>query len=114
MKTRTPCTPDEKLAIQLLQRCRFPTVSWDKRFTKQLNIEGLTEKERPQVWRLVVKYRRQIHGDVVDGQSMRGAPWQNLLDYAQKHAAPDLRKIQAAANEQAKIDQMRANQKATL
>jgi hypothetical protein len=68
----------------------------------------LTEKERPQLWRLVVKYRRQIHGQIIDGQQLRGAPWINLLETAQKLAAPDLRKLQAAANEQARIDQMKA------
>ena len=104
MKTRTSYTPDEKLAVSALKKCRFPIGSWDKRFAKQLGDDGLTEKERPQLWRLFIRYRRQIS---TYDKSL-------LMKTAERLAAPDLRKAQAAANEQARIDQMRKQYETTI
>ena len=97
---RTPCTDDEKTAVEALARVSYPVASWDKRFSRQLSPAGLTEKERPQVWRLFVKYRRQIN-------CPRKA---ELLKVAETLAAPDFRKQQVAANEQARINAMRQQQ----
>lgn len=99
--TRTPCTDDEKTAVEALARVSYPAASWDKRFSRQLSSSGLTEKERPQVWRLFIKYRRQIN-------CPRKA---ELLKLAETLAAPDFRKQQAAANEQAKIEAIRQQKK---
>ena len=98
MKTmRTPTTDDERIAVEALARVSYPPASWDKRFSRQLSPEGLTDKERPQVWRLFIRYRRQI-------SHPRRA---ELLRKAESLAAPDFRKQQAAANEQARIDELR-------
>ncbi len=106
-QSRTPATPDEATAVAALRGVRLPPYSWDKRFVRQLSSEGLTDRERPQVWRLFVRYRRQIQGQVICGRSLRGAVWLNLLDYAQKNAAPDFRKQQAALRDQARIDDLK-------
>lgn len=107
MTQRTPTTPEEKTAVLALQVVRMMPASWEKRFRSQLNPEQLSEKERPQVWRLFKKYRRQIHGREVNGQTLLGAPWQNLLDMADRLSAPDYRKMNAAQIEQSRIDQLR-------
>lgn len=99
MKERRPRTPEEIKAIELMARVSYPCASWDKRFMRHLSeIDGITEKEAPQLWRLFVKYRRQIN------LSDRG----DLLTYANIQAAPDLRKIEAARKEQARIDELKA------
>ena len=97
MTTRTPTTEDERIAVEALARVSYPPASWDKRFSRQLSPDGLTAKERPQVWRLFIRYRRQI-------SHPRRA---ELLRKAESLAAPDFRKQQAAANERAKIEAMR-------
>jgi hypothetical protein len=112
MTTRTPATPEETLAVKCLQRCRLPAASWDKRFLRQVPEMELSEKERPQVWRLFYKYRRQIQPMMIvshkrDERTAQIARFQTLLHHAAMHAAPDLRKQQQAANEQARIDQMK-------
>lgn len=78
---RTPCTPDELIAVTALKHCGFAPASWDKRFVRQLSELGLTDKERPQVWRLFIRYRRQIC-------HVRKA---ELLALAGTLAAPDFR-----------------------
>jgi len=93
---RTPASEDEKIAVEALARVTYPPASWDKRFSRQLSPEGLTDKERPQVWRLFIRYRRQI-------SHPRKA---ELLRKAESLAAPDFRKQQAAASEKARIDDL--------
>lgn len=112
MSSRTPTNEDERTAVLALQHVGMPPASWDKRFRNQLSELALSEKERPQVWRMFVRYRRQIHGQVINGVSLRGAPLQNLLALAEKLAAPDFRKQQAAAAAQARIDELRRKQAA--
>lgn len=73
---RTPLTPDEQTAVK-----------------------GLTDKERPQVWRLFIRYRRQIN---VKGKS-------KLLEFALNHSAPDFRKRDAVAAALAKIETIKAH-----
>ena len=97
MSLKTPLTPDEVIVIAALRRVRYPAASWDKRFANQLSDDGLTEKQRPQVWRLFIRYRRQI--DCPDKA--------RILAAAEKLAAPDFRKVNAAANEQARIDELK-------
>lgn len=105
MTERTPTTANEKQAVLMLKGCRFAPASWDKRFVGQLNTEALTVKERPQVWRLFIRYRRQIQGMMVyslkrnERQEQIGK-FQTLLHEAAALAAPDFRK-QAAMNAEA-------------
>lgn len=98
MKERRPRTPDEVQAIKLMACVRYPVASWDKRFMRHLSeVEGITEKEAPQLWRLFVRYRRQ----------MNLAHYGHLLTYAMIQSAPDLRKLEKARKEQAEIDEMK-------
>lgn len=85
-------TDQEAEAVKALSRVRFPPCSWDKRFTRGMaGMNTITEKEAPQVWRLLIRYRRQI----VSPSKLE------LLEAAGQLAAPDLRKVQA---EQAAIE----------
>lgn len=94
-KPRTPASEWERIAITALKRCTFPVGSWDKRFVRSLNIEaGLTDNERPQLWRLFLRYRRQLR----DGYSHSLEMWR----WAEEHAAPDLRKQRKEQAEKAK------------
>lgn len=92
MTQRRLSTIEETIAIAALRCCTFPVASWDKRFVRSLNAMSISEKESAQLWRLFKRYRRQID-----------CPRKNeLLQLADKLAAPDLRKMQAearAANE---------------
>jgi hypothetical protein len=98
MRTRTPLTVEETIALAALGCVRFPTASWDKRFVRSLyHIPGLTDKERPQLWRLFIRYRRQI-------DCPRKA---ELLKLAETLSAPDLRKVAAAQRAQAEIDALK-------
>ena len=98
MKERIPLTTEETIALNALHGCTFPVASWDKRFVRSLSgMTGLTDKERPQIWRLFIRYRRQISCE-------RKA---ELLRLAETLAAPDLRKLAAAQQEQNRIDQLR-------
>ena len=108
MTPRTPTNDDERLAVEALKGVRMLPASWEKRFRNQLSPDQLSEKERPQVWRLFKKYRRQIHGQTVAGVSMRGAPWDNLLATAERLAAPDLRAVNARHEIQKRIDEAKA------
>lgn len=58
---RSPYTPEEQIAAAALKCVTFPVASWDKRFAASLSPAGLTDRERPQLWRLFIRYRRQIH-----------------------------------------------------
>lgn len=59
--------------------------------------ETISEKQAPQLWRLFIRYRKQI--SFPDKQ--------RLLQLAETLAAPDFRKVNKAANEQAKIDELK-------
>ena len=100
MQPRRPCTVPEHIAIKALQtQVRFLPASWDKRFARDLSIDaGVTDKEVAQLWRIFIKYRRQISCE-------RKA---QLLEIAAENAAPDFRKLNAMAKEQAEIDSLRA------
>lgn len=90
---------DELEAVKCLQSVRFPVCSWDKRFSRSMaGMTTITEKEAPQVWRLFVKYRRQINHP-------RKA---QLFAIAESLATPDLRKVEAARREQERIDAEKA------
>ena len=93
----TPLTEDEAIAVECLAQVTYPVASWDKRFNRNLNRESLSDKERAQVWRLFIKYRRQI-------SHARKA---ELLAKAENLAAPDFRKQNAAMLEMARIERMR-------
>lgn len=94
-------TTDELDAITMLRGVTFQVASWDKRFAAHLqdcrSTGVIGEKARPQLWRIFIKYRRQTSGS-------RKA---ELLAYAATQAAPDLRKVAAAAREQAEIDRLK-------
>lgn len=91
-------TPDEMQAVDRMGVVTYPVASWDKRFMRNLiSGEMISEKEAPQLWRLFIKYRRQ----------MNFPDKARLLAFAQEHAAPDLRKVEAARREQARIDEMK-------
>ena len=102
---RVILTDEETIALAALGTCTFPVASWDKRFVRSLfelpktgqMHQGLTDKERPQLWRLFIRYRRQI-----DCPRKK-----ELLGIAEKLSAPDLRKLAAAQREQAEIDRLK-------
>jgi len=96
---RRVMTPDEMEAVELMHSVTYPCASWDKRFMRNLaGCETISEKESAQLWRLFIKYRRQI------GHRDRD----RLLAIAAPLAAPDLRKLEAARREQARIDAKKA------
>lgn len=94
-------TQDERDAITMLRGVTYPSASFDKRFSAHLQdclkIGTIGEKARPQLWRIFIKYRRQTAGQ----RKVQ------LLAYAETQAAPDLRKVNAAAREQAEIDRLK-------
>lgn len=97
-KSQRERTPDEQSAIAAFTGVGFPAGSWDKRFIRNLREkETISEKEAPQLWRLFVRYRRQIC-----------CPEKHrLMTLAELLAAPDFRKVQAAENLKARIEEMR-------
>lgn len=60
---------DERNAIQQLARCRFAPATWDKKFAVSMNSTPeayvLTPRQRGNLWRLVVRYRRQLGDKIV-------------------------------------------------
>lgn len=98
MNERTPNTEQERGAIMALKRCGFAPCSWDKRFVGMLQLDTMTAKERPQMWRLVIRYRRQITNNRVHGITNKLKRYEatcevvNLLHVAAQNAAPDFRK----------------------
>ena len=104
MSNRTPATEQEKQAVYYLKRCGFAPAGWDKRFVRQLPEDALTEKERPQVWRLFIRYRRQIERSMRQGcetpkqYNEATARFDTLMHYAAIHAAPDFRRLAAGGN----------------
>ena len=105
--TRTPTTPDEALAVRAIKSARMIPASWEKRFTAQLSPDFLSEKERPQLWRLFQKYRRQIAGANLQGVMMTPERMTPLLSYAATHAAPDFRKSLKAEEIKLRLQKMR-------
>jgi hypothetical protein len=99
MKERRSRTRDENLAVEQMKSVRYPPASWDKRFMRSLaSVETITEKEAPQLWRLFIRYRRQISFQAK----------QHLLNLAETLSAPDLRKVEKARKEQEEIDRLKA------
>lgn len=95
---RRPMTADERIAAKSIGGCTMTPASWDKRFTRFIcEMDTITDKEAPQVWRLFIRYRRQI--SVPDKA--------RLLALAENLSAPDLRKLEAARREQERIDDMK-------
>lgn len=77
----------------------FPVASWDKRFYRSLSSgELITENESAQLWRLFIKYRKQ----------MSFPDKARLLAVAEKLAAPDFRKLEADRREQTRIEEEKA------
>lgn len=100
--SRHPLTPDESDAIVCLGQVRYPVASWDKRFAHDLIDNGprlgITDNQAPQLWRLLMRYRRQ----------WRHANREKLLALAAALSAPDLRKVAAAERERAEIERMKS------
>jgi hypothetical protein len=106
---RREMTPDEyKAYFAMRNTVRFLPASWDKRFfnhfveskeTGEIRIQ-ISDKEAPQLWRLLVRYRRQWmrKNNVEDAQ---------LLRMAERLAAPDFRKLQAAEAMRYRIEVLR-------
>lgn len=91
-------TDDERVAAKAIGGCTMTPASWDKRFSRFISeMDTITEKEAPQVWRLFIRYRRQI----------RVPDKVRLLALAEKLSAPDLRKVEAAKREQERIAEMK-------
>ena len=92
-------TPDENLAVSQMACVTYPVASWDKRFMRGLSsVDTITEKEAAQLWRLFIKYRRQ----------MAFPEKASLLRMAAGLAAPDLRKLAVMQRQQAEIDALKA------
>lgn len=103
-RERRPLTLDESQALAHLQFCSFPCASWDKRFVRKLSCETITGKESAQLFRLLIKYRRQFNSP----------DKARLLAVAEKLAAPDFRKLEAARRDQARIDEEKAKYETSL
>ena len=98
---RRPMTACELEAVKCLGQVRYPPASWDKRFARSMSgMTTITDKEAPQVWRLLKRYRRQI-------SSPHKA---NLLMMADELAAPDFRKQPALQRERDRYAQAMQNQ----
>lgn len=83
---RRPITNDERLVLNGMTWVTFPAASWDKRFFRGLFCsKTISEKEAAQLWRIFIKYRRQV----------RGSDKVRLLELAKTKAAPNFRKQQA-------------------
>lgn len=92
-------TTDERDAIEALRGVGMPCGCWDKRFRRDvlwpaLDAGTLGDKAAPQLWRILIRYRRQLNHP-------RRA---DLLRIAATLAAPDFRKQQAALRAQAEIE----------
>lgn len=85
-------TSEEILAVAMLKLCRFAPASWDKRFVRDIDSDRLTEKQKPQVWRLFVRYRRQIQPHFCTRVNY-GVSFETMMETAQRLAAPDFRKL---------------------
>lgn len=100
---RRPMDVTEIEAVRCLGQVRYPPASWDKRFARHmgemLHPGTISEKEVPQVWRLFKRYRQQI------AHPQKAL----LLNTAEELSAPDLRKLEAARQAQARIDKMKAD-----
>ena len=99
---KRPITNNELAAIHALDGVGMLPASWDKRFRREVlcnaEVSGeISEKAAAQLWRLFIRYRRQISA------SVRA----ELMRIAKEKAAPDFRKQNAAANEQARIDELK-------
>ena len=98
MTKRRQRTLDENLAVAQMKCVTYPVASWDKRFMRSLSsVDGISEREVPQLWRLFIKYRRQISFPEKS----------RLTAIAEQLAAPDLRKISKMEREQAEVDRIR-------
>lgn len=92
-------TSDEMQAVERMHGVTYPVASWDKRFMGSLSgRETISEKESAQLWRLFIRYRRQ----------MSFPDKERLLQVAERVAAPDLRKVAAAQRAQSEIDELKA------
>jgi len=102
---KRPLTQDELTAIDCLSGVRFLPASFEKRFNRDVlqpaaETKMLSEKAIAQLWRLFIRYRRQWRHPEPGERS-------RLLRYAEEHAAPDFRKLAAAAKERAEIDKLK-------
>jgi hypothetical protein len=80
-------TPDEMQAVERMHCVRYLPASWEKRFMRDLSSgETITEAQAPQLWRLFVRYRKQLP-DFPDKA--------RLLKVAESLAAPDLRQTRS-------------------
>lgn len=97
MTARRPATVEEQVAIKALKYVSMLPGSWDKRFAQSLPPDTLTDKEAPQLWRMFIRYRKQIVCERKD----------ELLGIAEQLAAPDFRKQKAMQREQERIDELK-------
>lgn len=91
---RRPMGVKEIEAVKCLQQVKYPPGSWDKRFARSMaGMTTITDKEAPQVWRLLQRYRRQI-----------SHPYKALLlTLANDLAAPDFRAQRALERERDRV-----------
>lgn len=63
----TPATPMERRALQWLGTwVRFPPATASKRFAREMmGATELTDKQRAFLWRIVYRFRRQVHPEIV-------------------------------------------------
>ncbi len=64
--TKTSITENEARAIKALSRVTFVPNTFHKRFARDMQShKELTPRQRATLWRIVVRFRRQIDGEVV-------------------------------------------------
>lgn len=94
-------TPDEMQAVERMHGVRYLPGSWEKRFMRSISSgDVITEGQAPHLWRLFMRYRRQIP-DFQDKS--------RLLAVASTLASKSIAKISAEQEAQTRIDQMKAN-----
>lgn len=118
---KRPLSADETLAIRAIQRfVTFTPASWDKRFTREVLCPSLeqqppqlSEKAIAQLWRLFLRYRRQIHKQILPNAQDPNSPtrlggllWDTLLVHAHSNAAQSFRN-RATQSEPAIVQEIR-------
>lgn len=98
-------SPDEMQAVKQMAGVTYPVASWDKRFMRSVSSgETITDKESAQLWRIFLRYRRQ----------MSFPDKARLLQLAETLSAPDFRKVESSRRKQAEIDALKSKYETSM